>query len=214
MTPPYMTPPYRLAAICHENDKPVALAAAQQLADAVSKAMAAPWAISLNRCTWDDCPPDQPLLLFLRADADIDEPIAATDARWRQRLDARRSEARPPIFLVNLYRCIADPDANVSIARIRALDLLAIDLSRDYDLEVVDIDRRFALIGAKLIGSDYRCDGERAAQIAGHSIATAILACGLDAHLPADVQQRALAGLQEGGDLRTRLAALQPEAAA
>jgi hypothetical protein len=90
-----------------------------------------------------------------------------------------------------------EPDASHRRIRIRRLNLLAAEISREHGAVVIDIDRLLADVGARRLGTDYRLQGAAAADLAGNSIAMEIILNGLDAFASVDVQDRARAVLAE-----------------
>jgi len=84
--------------------------------------------------------------------------------------------------------------------------LLAADISRQSGAFVIDIDRRFADVGARQLGTDYRLEGAAAADMAGNAIAMEIILNGLGTLASFDVQDRARDVLAE-----TKSAAALPE---
>ena len=74
-------------------------------------------------------------------------------------------------------------------------------------MTVIDIDRAFAHIGARALGTDYRLSGRLAAEAGGHALAWSLLALGLDDVIAPEVQERASAfegGLREINTLVSR----------
>jgi hypothetical protein len=89
--------------------------------------------------------------------------------------------------------------------RIRRLDLMVAHLSHDFGINVVDIDRMFAFVGARRLGTDYRLHGDAAACIAGFAITSAFLEVGLDDAVPTDVLERAREHLRRSGQIEKAL---------
>jgi hypothetical protein len=117
------------------------------------------------------------------------------EKRFRERCQALMSADGAVVFLCTVFRHVATGDSAdpARLVRIRRLDLLAAELSRESGLFIVDLDRSLADIGASKLRTDYRLDGEYASQAAGKFIALAVLAAGLDAYLPFEVQDAARA---------------------
>src|SRR5205814_8125220 len=97
------------------------------------------------------------------------------------------------VFVCTVFRNIpADAvDAQSRLIRIRRLNLLAAELSRETGLFVIDLDRRLAEIGAVKVQTDYRLDGPSATNIVAKEIALAVVSAGLDAFVPFEVQDAA-----------------------
>jgi hypothetical protein len=123
-----------------------------------------------------------------------DEPIPSVEARWRRQLGTLTTL---PVFLCTVFRHVprhgVDRPENrpAIIERIRRLNLLAVELSHDSGAAVIDIDRAFAHLGARVLAADYRLRGVVAAEVAAHTIAGSLLAVGLDDIVAAEVLERA-----------------------
>jgi hypothetical protein len=68
--------------------------------------------------------------------------------------------------------------------RIRRLNLLATDLSYSTGINIIDLDRTLAHLGAGPLQTDVRLGGERATAAAADTICGALLAAGLDDVVP------------------------------
>ena len=138
-----------------------------------------------------------------------DEPLSSTEERWRRELAVLPAI---PIFLCTIFRHVprngsGPSDPSATIERIRRLNLLAVDLSHDCGAAIIDIDRAFAHLGARVLGTDYRLPGAVAAEIAAHTIAGSLLEVGLDDVIAREVAQRAMkfqGAPWQIGDLLTR----------
>ncbi len=205
--------PIRIEAEVDACEHPAMLAGAQQLAQALHAATGADWPIQLRYWEPGTAPPiSEPgsvIVLSLLADVDRDEPFAQTEARWRARL-AQLSTGTAPVLVCTIFRHLADrrsPAGLKRIERIRRLDRMAADLSRDLGATVVDIDRAFAHIGGRVLQTDYRMSGRLAAEVGGHALVLCILSQALDDVVSAEVQDRARAfqgGLREINTLVSR----------
>jgi hypothetical protein len=137
-----------------------------------------------------------------------EEPLESTTRRWLAHLGDLASQGTP-VYLCNVFRHAAerarDGRPTPLLDRIRRLDLMAIQLSRDTGAGVIDIDRAFAEIGARALGCDWRLQGALAARVAGHTAARCFLSHGLEAWLDAGLQERALAASASLRDLHRRL---------
>ena len=89
------------------------------------------------------------------------------------------------VLIPTLFRRTGD------IEPIRRLNLGAIELSRTLGAQIVDLDRIFALVGARLLSPALTED------LTAHAIVGAILAAGLDAFAPPERQEQAR--LRNGG---------------
>jgi hypothetical protein len=117
-----------------------------------------------------------------------EEAWPQTQGRWRAQVAPIAADEAPPIFLCNVFRYVAGNPRHPSVERIRRLNLLAIELSHDFGLNIVDIDRVFAHLGAQELRTDCRLTGPIAAEVAGYVIVDAILATMPDHLIPPEVQ--------------------------
>jgi len=116
-----------------------------------------------------------------------EEPLAAVEARLRAAFSRLIREGVPAIFLCTVYRRI-DPDARTKdpvgaaarMERIRRLNFLGIELSHDFGINIIDLDRSFAHIGGRSLGTDFNLRGATAILAARHVIASVLFAVGLD----------------------------------
>jgi hypothetical protein len=138
------------------------------------------------------------------------EPIAATEARWRMALDPLLTQGAP-IFLRTIFRHIGEPprDGTPSpmLERSRRLNRMVVGLSQRHGIGVIDIDRACAHIGARGLRTDWRLAGPVAAEVAGHTTAWSLLSHGLDELIDPELQERAkahLGGLNQIGALIAR----------
>jgi hypothetical protein len=123
----------------------------------------------------------------------------ATEARLIEVYEALAKRDSRTLFLCTVFRHAPpelDEDARVELRlAIRRLDLLAVRLSHATGLNVVDLDRALAQIGALNLDTDFRLSGPTAAEAAGREIARCIAAAGLDEWIAPEVQERAAAAL-------------------
>jgi len=128
-------------------------------------------------------------------DLDVSWPRLEQDLRD---FAAKLSESGDPVLIQTVFRLVG-PDKeetrNALLVRIRRLDCLAADLSREFGAFVIDLDRVLADIGGASLATDYRLQGEQAAKIAGHALAMGIASNALDAYMPFEAQERVLSSL-------------------
>jgi hypothetical protein len=180
-----------------EPERPAILAGAQQLAEALAAATGAEWPIQLRFRAPGEAVATSTLgavvVLSLLPEVAHDEPFAATEARWRARL-ADLVTGSAPVLLCTVFRHVAGRRTSEGariVERIRRLNRMAAELSHDFGVSVVDIDRAFAHIGGRTLQTDYRLSGRLAAEVAGHSLAWSLLSLGLDDVISPEVQDRA-----------------------
>jgi hypothetical protein len=196
-----------------EPERPAILAGAQQLAEALAAATGAEWPIQLR--FWAPggaaatSAPGAVVVLSLLPEVARDEPFAETEARWRARL-ADLVTGAAPVLICTVFRHVAErrtPGGLRIIERIRRLNRMAAELSHDFGVSIVDVDRAFAHIGGRTLQTDYRLNGRLATEVAGHSLVWSLLALGLDDVISPEVQDRARAfegGLQQINSLVSR----------
>ncbi|HXQ12114.1 MAG TPA: hypothetical protein VN805_14045 [Caulobacteraceae bacterium] len=177
------------------RERPAVLYGAQQLAEALRAASGVDWPIQLT--FWGArrlrAAAGNVVVLSLLCEVESDEPFAETAARWRRRTDGLAAEGAI-VMLLTVFRAVSGRRTEKGqhlLERIRRLDRMALDLSRDIGVTVVDIDRAFAHIGARALATDYRLAGRVAAEVAGHTFALSLLSLGLDDTIPVQVQERA-----------------------
>ncbi len=188
----------RMVAIVTEAERTAMVAAAEQLSLAVGGAMGTSWPVQLRLALPDeaDIPEGAILVSSLLADMADNEPVETVVERWRERIARCRAAGHDRILLCNLFRHV-EGRTPATIERIRRLNLMAIELSRELGFEIVDIDRLLALCGARTIGADYRGTSHAATRLIGHAVAAAILDGDMDAWIDPAVQHRA--GAAHGG---------------
>lgn len=123
----------------------------------------------------------------------------ATEARLTQAYEALARRNSQALFLCTVLRH-APPELETAgrmqlRLAIRRLDMLAVRLSHATGLNVVDLDRALAQVGALTLDTDFRLSGAAAAEAAGREIARCIVTAGLDDWIAPEIQERAAAAL-------------------
>lgn len=172
--------PIDLAAIVPADERDTIVAAARRLSDCLGDASAGhPVRV---RFATHDAPPPGPsaaLILSLRAEGGIGP----------DRVAAARAAGHATLLIPTLFRHVGA----ARIESIRRLNLHAIGLSRSLGVQIVDLDRIFALVGARTLAQAPRL----AQELAAHALVGAILAAGLDTFAVAERQEQAR--LRNGG---------------
>ena len=194
--------PLIIDAVCGESERPVFAAACIQLGRCLGGGgTPGDWPIrlrlhdSISSLDADGKP--AVILLSLIGEVARDEPIEQTKARWQTLLSHLAENSVAQIFLCTIFRHVANGgsrqghDTQKTMERIRRLNLMAAHLSHDLGINVIDIDRSLAHIGARALGTDYRLAGRAAAEVAGCAIMMGLLDVGLDDAIAADVLGRA-----------------------
>ena len=190
----------RIDARVHANERPGIREAATQLRDCLAGASSegsfrVELAFSEPAGPPVLAPASTLLVLSLLPEADRGaEPLAETARRWMGELRAF-ADAGTPVYVRNIFRHVRDRARNGRthpvLDRIRNLDRMAVGLSSQTGVAVIDIDRAFADVGARALRTDYRLEGARAAFLSGHTTVLSFLSCGMDELVDPDVQERA-----------------------
>jgi protein-tyrosine-phosphatase len=129
------------------------------------------------------------------------EPWPAVERRLRQAYQRLAAREDVVIFICTVLRHVSASEqaaqGESKRVRIRRLNLLAAEISRETGIYVIDLDRNLADMGAGPLQTDYRLSGGHACQAAAKFIALAVISAGLDAFVPFEVQDRAKATVSE-----------------
>lgn len=201
-------PEIMLQAVVDDGEQPGVRLAAEQLERSLTAAAGHPVTV---RCTFvashnkiDFSAPGTIVISSLLPEiANYHEPWAQVERRLRTAYGALSDNENPAIFLCTVLRHVARSEgadqAELKRIRIRRLNLLAAELSRESGAYVIDLDRSLADIGARKLQTDYRLSGQYAPQAAAKFIALAVLSAGLDSYVSFEIQDAAkamVAGLQ------------------
>jgi hypothetical protein len=199
-----MTLSIPIKALVHANERSAITTMAGRLQERLTQAAAEPAAVT---CSFAESFAElqkshEPSIIVTSLLLETDnhqEDWVELEGRLRARYAALAEDAASIVFVTTVFRHVSDGDAahrEQLRLRIRRLNRLAADLSREYGIMVVDLDRDLADIGGRRLQTDYRLDGEHAGQVAARSMARAIVSAGLDNYVPFEVQvqvQEALA---------------------
>lgn len=141
--------------------------------------------------------------------AELARPEASPQETWRRWADYLRAlqDRGAAVFVCTVFRHVprdigpTPATREALVARIRRLNLLAIELSHKLAVNVIDIDSRLAYHGARAGAGDFRLGGPLPVLMAGRAVAQALLAHGLDGFAPPTLQEKALAWLAAPGTL-------------
>lgn len=192
--------PLLLQAIVSLTEQPGVLSGAEQLANSLNKAVPAQsWRADVTFGTPGD--PLRPecsasaIILSLLPEATLAGDAFTTIARRWTALLHDLAKADVPVYVMTIFRHVADrsrdgrpPDL---LERIRRLNRMAIDLSCDHGIGVIDIDHAFSHLGARSLNTDWRMEGSVASLAAGHILARSLLSYGLDRMVDPAIQQKA-----------------------
>jgi hypothetical protein len=210
------TTPIIIEAHVESSEQPGLIAAAEQLSDclnAVSNTKT--WQVHLRfRAPGTDIDPLLPqsaiIVSLLPETKRATESIAETKARWRTYL-GRLQAIGPPVFVRTVFRHVRErtggAGATQLLERIRRLNRMAVELSNELGVAVIEIDRAFAHVGGRALETDYLLMGPLAAEVSGHTTAWSLLSFGLDETIDPRLQEKAkalLGGLNRIDSLLSR----------
>jgi hypothetical protein len=190
-------PPVPIVAMVSAAERAAVDRACGDIARALGEASGTPWECN---CRFVQEPTDLQnadagSILVTSLVLEVDTPELWEDAEPRLRkLYAGLCERGDPIFVCTVLRHTGAGEPALALRRrirIRRLNLLAADISREHGAFVIDIDRRLADVGARRLGTDYRLQGAAAADLTGNAIAMEIVLNGLGTLASFDVQDRA-----------------------
>lgn len=195
-----MMPPVTitLKALVDRGEQAAVSEAAALLASSLSAAAGSPIAV---RCEFADSlealkPCGEPCLVIaslLPEVANYQQPWAAVADRLTAAYRELAGAESASFFVCTIFRFVStsEVEAQSRLIRIRRLNLLAAELSRETGLFVIDLDRCLADIGGVRLQADYHLEGPDAAKAVGREIALAIVSAGLDTYVPFEVQDAA-----------------------
>lgn len=193
--------PIHVVALVSPGEGAAVLAGAELLKTALAQAAGGQVAVACGLRDALDAPPvvDGPCILITSMASEVeraDQPWPEAEARLRARYEALSQDPRRVVFVCTVFRHVSrdgEPtEAMRRRARIRRLNLLALELSRELGVMVADIDRDLADVGGLAFETDYRLSGPYAAAAAGKSIAMAVAHVGLDEFASFAIQEAAL----------------------
>lgn len=135
---------------------------------------------------------------FLGELAVLEDPFPDVEQRLRNAFATLSGNDRLKLFLCTIYRRTnwdqeagnAEP-AQSTIERIRRLNLLAIQLSHTFGINIIDFDRSFAHVGGRTLHVDFRLSGAAAVEFAKYVIVSTFFAAGLDDFCSPELQEKA-----------------------
>ena len=166
------------------------LLAREKLHDSLVRFSKRDWPIELS---FADSPsalvaakPDVAAISLLR---ELEEAKPLDEVARRLREDATSlADFGATVFLCSIFRACPNPE---SLERIRRLNLLAAEISRETGAQVIDIDREFAHFGARPLETDYRLRSLKATDLAARVIVDALLEAAFDDDVPVEILQQA-----------------------
>lgn len=148
--------------------------------------------------TLDSLEADQACVVITSPLAEVanhQEPWPSVERRLRQSYQRLAARDDVVVFICTVLRHVsADESAGQAQSkrvRIRRLNLLAAEISRETGIYVIDLDRSLADIGARALQTDYRLGGSYASEVAAKFMALAVISAGLDAFVSFEVQDQA-----------------------
>lgn len=187
-----------ILAVVTPAERPIVEAAAGLLANALSQNSKAPWTCS---CTF--APSLEHILNATKGSVVITSllvQLARLDTPWADlereisSYYATLAQDGDPIMICTMVRHVAaegNDEKARTLRRLRQLNLLATELSRQFGALIIDLDRVLADIGARRLDTDYRLRGAMAADVASKAVAISIVANALDSFAPVELQDAA-----------------------
>jgi hypothetical protein len=129
--------------------------------------------------------------------ANYEESWTTVESRLRESYRRLAGNDGAAVFLCTIFRHVPSGSSadHSRLVRVRRLNLLAAEISRETGACVIDIDRSLADIGASQLNTDYRLGGQYASDAAAKFIALAVLSAGLDNYVSFEVQDAARASV-------------------
>lgn len=144
-------------------------------------------------------------MVILSPAAALDDPAASFEVEafaqfWTEACNRVVHATGWPPFVCTVFRYVPGLAGDVQLAdrrdRIRRLNLALVEASRATGAFVIDLDRACAALGAGLLKTDYRLEGEIALELGATVIAETLLRAAPDEVLPASAREPALAWLR------------------
>jgi hypothetical protein len=125
--------------------------------------------------------------------------LAALDIPWPQHEQRLRTsfaslcQGGRQVYICTILRHVGenDPAGEARLIRLRRLNLLAAEISREFGASVIDLDRALAHVGARRLGTDYRLVGKAAVEMAAHFIAITLIDSAMDPFCSFEIQEAA-----------------------
>jgi hypothetical protein len=129
--------------------------------------------------------------------ANYEESWTTVESRLRESYRKLAGTDGAAVFLCTIFRHVPSGSSadHSRLVRVRRLNLLAAEISRETGACVIDIDRSLADIGASQLNTDYRLGGQYASEAAAKFIALAVLSAGLDNYVSFEIQDAARANV-------------------
>ena len=185
-------------AFVSENERTAVHLAASHIAQALSRTTKTPWLCEATvRLDMEALKAGNAAMIVTSLLPELEklaEPWTEEEKRLRTTY-AALGERGIPVFICTILRHIgSDVDADLAetiIVRLRRLNLLAAEISRECGAYLIDLDRVLADVGARRLQTDYRLAGNAAAQMAGHFMALTMLANAPEEIISFEVQNAA-----------------------
>lgn len=188
-----------ILAVVTDDERPIVEAAARLLAEALSQTGTTPWSCACTFATnleeIAEATNGSVVVTSLLVQ------LAQLDTSWENVERELRSyyaalgQGGDPIMICTILRHVATENvaesANRIRRRLRQLNLLATELSREYGAFVIDLDRILADVGARRLETDYRLRGPIAVDVASKAVAIGIVANALDNFASVEAQDAA-----------------------
>lgn len=196
MTSPVTIP---IKAVVYGHEQAAVRLACARLESSLSAASGTPVVVPCTfEPTLDSLDADQACVVIaspLAEVANYEEPWPSVERRLRQSCQRLAAKDDVVVFICTVLRHVSAEEgaaqAESKRVRIRRLNLLAAEISRETGIYVIDLDRSLADIGARALQTDYRLNGSYAAEVAAKFMALAVISAGLDGFVSFEVQDQA-----------------------
>lgn len=200
-----------IEAFVSEDEREAVQLAADFLARSLSQAAGVPWTCTCGFSTDVETLRQAGnaaivVTSFLPELGNVDEPWPQAELRLRTAYAALRTSGIA-VFICTILRHVGHGEEPKTVAlrvRIRRLNLLAAEISRETGAYVIDVDRVLANIGARHLQTDYRLKGSAATGVTGHLIALALLNNACDSYVSIEIQESAKSILDSSRPAITR----------
>lgn len=193
------TSPIFVEAVVSGPERPGIIAAFDQIAACLEDVAGAAWPVdlkfvdSLMACGLSGKP--TVIVASLLADLESEDSLDAIRKRWTEAFSAIADRGLHTCFILTIFRHVTGADADSVFRireRIRRFNLFSAELSQETGVNIIDLDRSFAHLGARALATDFQLGGPRAAAAFADTIASALLTIGLDDIVPVEILDRAL----------------------
>jgi len=201
--------PLRIDAVLCDSERLALEGAAEELSRCLTAEGVSGFAIDVRHhsALLDSAPAAGPRLIvasLLREYFAAEESVSAIERRLRRDFSTLAKDGGSQVFLCTVFRrvdqktgAVGSAAAYQGLERIRRLNLLAAQLSHDFDINIIDVDRSLAHIGGRVLDTDLTLRGSAAVSVVKDVIVSTLFAAGLDAFCSPELQEAAKARYEQ-----------------